>query len=240
MYDNAISPAMRNTYLEDEYFDRFISSSTSKRPISGKIMKIIQGDFKLDIDNMYIGVFTVINVTDTTDKKPTNNPPNPPYINLSKLIYNIPYSLGGMSSDDNKAVCVDVYKKLLEKTKEYSFYSNNAAFQKLYNAQNNINIKKDFKIEVYEPHIKEFIALVQQNNPSSLIGSIESTDILRSFTFDKIVSYFDNDLNKAIYNKYKSIGLEYYNQDLEQVEDIRPPESVLTDKQLFNKLARKV
>ncbi len=111
---------------------------------------------------------------------------------------------------------------------------------KLYNSQGGIKLTKDFKLDVYQPHLKEFISLIQQNNPSSLIGSIESTDILRSFTFDKIVSYFDNDLNKTVFNKYKSFGLEYYNQDLVQLADTTAPESVLTAKQVFEKLARKV
>lgn len=250
MYDNQVSPAIRNMYLEDEYFDRFLRKETTKRPIKGKIMTLIRDKFELDVNNMYFGVFTVINVTDSIEKA-INNPPNPPYINLSKLIYNLPYSLGGMASDDNKQKAVDVYKELLETTNNYSYYRNNNTFRKeideegLFYTQKDIPKtldKVDFKNKVYEPHILKFIKLVQQNNPSTLIGSIEATDIIRSFTFDKIVGYFSETLNDQIHKKYNSIGLEYYNKDSKQVDVryISESETLMKGKQLFTKLARPV
>ena len=224
MYDNPISPAIRNTYIEDEYYDNFVSSSTVAKPINGMIMKIIGGDEKkgglgLNIDNMYMAVFTVINITDS-DEKLINNPPNPPYINISKLIYNLPLEQRGMSAKVDVEKILETYKILLDKTGNFSFYQKNPDYLAL--SKNYTNLKGADYVTIYEANVKKYIDLIQGNNPSTLIGSLEGTEMIKNTTFDKMIAYFDEDLNKSIFEKYKSpvddIGLEYYNYDSSKLQ----------------------
>ena len=241
MFDSNISPAIRNTYLEDEYFDRFLSNETKPREVKGKIMKIIQSDFECDINNMHIAIFTVINLTDTDNvtKKATNNPPNPPYINISELIYNLPLEYGGMSSETNQNQIMQIYNETLQKTMTYNFYATNTVLLKLINDIKKIKIGAgDFMETVFESNIKKFIELIQQNNPSTLIGSIESTDIIKNFTFDKIVPFYNEKINRATWKKYIKFGLEYSNQDSRQVKNVQEINTQLNSYELIKHLSK--
>jgi hypothetical protein len=239
MYDNPISPAIRNTYIEDEYYDNFVSSSTGERPIKGKIMEIIGGkkeddNLGLDIKKMYMAVFTVINITDS-DRKLINNPPNPPYINISKLIYNLPLEQRGMNANVDIEKILEIYKTLLDQTSNYSFYKKNPDFIAL--QTNYTNLKgADYKATIYEANIKKYIDLIQGNNPSTLIGSLEGTEMIKNTTFDKMIAYFDEDLNKSIFKKYESIGLEYYNFDSKQ--SLEPPVKKMDSRAIISTLKK--
>jgi hypothetical protein len=255
VYDNTISPAIRNTYLEDNYFENFITTNTNKQPINGQIMLTIQNEFKVDVDKIHIALFTVINLTDSDDG-PINNPPNPPYINISKLIYYLPQKVGGMSrvADVNKIV--SVFKEMLSVVDRYDFYKTNETcnvirkkaddeLKKFAKTDDKGNITyvlsntQDFVTTIYDPFIQTFMELIQQNNPSSLIGSLESTDMLRSFTFNKIVGYFNNDINKTVFNKYKSFGLEYYNEQFKDQKD-KTLTVIMSDQDFVKKIAMEI
>ena len=236
MFDTSISPAIRNTYIEDEYYDRFLTQETKLRETKGIIMKIIKDDFKVDINSMYIAIFTVINLTDS-DKKAINNPPNPPYINISELIYTLPVAQGGMSTLDRKRV-LSVYKTMLNKTKNYDFYKTNPVLLKLIEDVDKITNKDEFESTVYNSHIKKYIELIQQNNPSTLIGSIESTDIIKNFTFDKIVAYYNEKINDMAWKKYIKFGLEYFNQDTRQVNDPKEIDYAMESNKLIRVLEK--
>ena len=285
VYDNVVSPAIRNTYLEDDYFENFIEKSASnkngKQPIVGQIMLLIKNQFKVDIDAMHIGLFTVINLTDDGT---INNPPNPPYINISSLIYHLPTTKGGMSRHPDISTIVSLFMKMINETGNYEFYKSNDMYNeikdkaiaqltqyisstqpvvtqpvvKVMSAKARGKVvppqatkpaeiiatkpaeiivtlpaNQDFINGVYEPFIKNFVELIQQNNPSSLMGSLESTDILRSFTFNKIIGYYNMGINAAVFNKYKSFGLEYYNSQFKEEKTVK----ILSDIEYVKKVA---
>jgi hypothetical protein len=254
VYDNSISPVIRNTYLEDNFFENFITSNTRKQPIEGKIMDLIQ-NFGVNIDNMHIAIFTVINLTDSEDK-PINNPPTPPYINLSTLIYHLPQKeANGMSrvADVNKII--EVFKDTMNFATRYDFYKTNDALTEI-RSKSDDELKKfivtkggkeiyqltntqDFITTIYEPFIESFIELVQQNNPSSLIGSLESTDMLRSFTHNKIIGFYNNTINKNVFSKYKSIGLEYYNKQFMDQKD-KKINVIMSDEEFAKNVAAEI
>jgi hypothetical protein len=97
---------------------------------------------------------------------------------------------------------------------KYNFYKENLLIQ---------NILKDYTVNgVLKTNIKDsdlniaaknFITIIQGNNPSTLIGSIESTDILQNIVYDKIVcSYKNNDEINSILDMYENITLPVSNK----------------------------
>jgi hypothetical protein len=221
-------------------------------------MYLIQ-NFGVNIDKMHIAIFTVINLTDSEDK-PINNPPTPPYINLSTLIYHLPQKeANGMSrvADVNKII--EVFKDTMNFATRYDFYKNNDALTEI-KSKCDDELKKfivekpgktgttvdtyrltntqDFITTIYEPFIKSFIELVQQNNPSSLIGSLESTDMLRSFTHNKIIGFYNNTINKNVFSKYESIGLEYYNKQF--MDHIDKKIIIMSDEEFAKNVAAEI
>jgi hypothetical protein len=171
--------------LEDNSFKSFYEPPKSN--LSGLILKIMKDDYKLDMDKIVFVIFTVINLTD--DGK-VNNPPNPPYININDLYYNL-----------NISKNIEEIKKnityLINQTKNYVFYKNNAQMEEIY--KSNINSLNTDQIKTLA---KDLLRIIGSNNPSTLIGSLESTDILQNVTYDKIICSYSNNksLNKKLTN----------------------------------------
>ena len=125
-----------------------------------------------------------------------NNPPNPPYINCNNLKY---YSI----IDFHKQKLKDSITKMLQKIKQYNYYSNNKIMDDLLKKE---TYYEDYNDEEMKDYAKDLVTVLENNNPSTLIGSLVSTDILLDTVYTKLVCSTNNNLDKLI-NKYKGIEL---------------------------------
>jgi ribosomal protein L24 len=169
VYDKEIFPYCRDINIEDELYENFYVEQSDETKLGGELLKTMKNTYQINTDKINFVVFTVIN---TTDNGKVNNPPNPPYININNLIY---YS--NILKDEVKTK--DEIKYILGRLKKYSFYNKN-------NELNNINIDI-LTSDQYIGVANNIINIIKGNNPSSLIGSIESTEILQNVTYDKVV-----------------------------------------------------
>jgi hypothetical protein len=131
---------------------------------------ILNDQRKQEINNkLYFNIFTVINLT---KNHTTNNPPNPPYINLNELIFK--YNTLDSNFFDNEI------KKFKEKLYNYSFYN---------------KIKDTIRYSEYD----YLINFIQSNNSATLIGSLEATESLQNIFFNNIYkSCFYNKIDDNI------------------------------------------
>lgn len=213
MYEDNISTYCRNLYMMSDYYDTFdvpLEGSVTDLKF-GEIFSIIKDDYKVDLSKLNFGIFTIINLSDTTDEVKTNNPPTPPYINLSKLIYKIPTQFGGMSyfKDNTKGTqredtkqkedIVQTLNDILTHTlTKYEFYKSNADLLKMKEAISLIDVEKnDYKQIIHDKFIAPFIKIINSNNPSTLIGSLQGTqELVRPASSIIIPSY-----NKYLFDK---------------------------------------
>ena len=213
MYEDNISTYCRNLYMMSDYYDTFdvpLVGSVENLKL-GEIFSIIKDDYKVDLSKLNFGIFTIINLSDTEEDVKTNNPPTPPYINLSRLIYKIPTQFGGMSyfKDNTKGTqredtkqkedIVQTLNDILTHTlTSYEFYKSNADLLKMKEAISLIDVKKDdYKQIIHDKFIAPFIKIINSNNPSTLIGSLQGTqELVRPASSIVIPSY-----NKYLYDK---------------------------------------
>ena len=156
----------------------------------------------LDLESfrsMNFGVFTVIN---TTNNQRTNNPPNPPYLNINRLKY---YTLVNFNSEILKAEILDL---ALNKMKTYAYYTNNNKnydkYIKKLEMDNNLDSKSD---DIVKGMGVALIELIETANPSTLIGSLESTLIIQNITFDELTCTRDE--KESLLKKFNPIGIYY-------------------------------
>ena len=151
---------------------------------------------------MNFGVFTVIN---TTNNQRTNNPPNPPYINVNRLKY---YTLVKFNPEILKNEILDL---ALNKMQTYAYYTkNNKNFEKyISKLQTNSNLENKSK-EVIKNMGVALIELIETANPSTLIGSLESTLIIQNITYDELTCTRDERRENAILNRFSKIGITPY------------------------------
>ncbi len=204
VYDRDIFPYCRNTHIEEEYFDRFYDNNKDTTT-SGIILDIIQKQFNIKPESLYFVIFTVINLTDNGK---INNPPNPPYINISRLI--------SLSNKQNKKNPEEMNQELFEEiqyilmnTIEYKFYKNNITFKDLLKTFEELKktrttidptIVRNMKDNIIEIG-KTLITLIQSNNPSTLVGSLESTDIIQNILYDNIICCYDSKM-KYMFDRF--------------------------------------
>ena len=210
IYDKDVFTYCRNAYIEDEYY---FNKETATKSLSGQITQILSETYHVDLTKLNFAVFTVINLNN--DGK-TDNPPNPPYVNLSNLIYNLSFTNGGMQIDTNNQILLNELNKLKNKTKTFNFYRNNNNMKQIWDeiallGDDPSELEKDQVTNV----VLKFIKCVESNNPSSLIGSVESTDLIQNITFNKVVCSY----NPNIEEKF-----DYYKQMILQKSDIEGSE----------------
>ena len=158
--------------------------------------------------NMNFGIFTVIN---TTNDDKTNNPPNPPYININRLIF---YTNINFNSEELKKEILDI----LEKMKTYTFWSiNNSNYNKYIKIiKNNDNLKNTSERTLKALGIT-LIEMISNVNPSTLIGSLESTTLLQNITYNDLICYEDKK-REDILNKFENIGLSNNSHIISEVQ----------------------
>jgi len=190
-YEKEIYPYCRNININDEYFEDFYKFEKKQDSgLSGVLLKIMSGkiekdprNFGLNIDSMTFIIFTVINLTDNGK---VNNPPNPPFINSNDLIYYL-------KIDKNQQKLIDATNEILDRIIKYDFYLNNLAMKKLIDQRAN-----GIKYDMIESYAEAIIKVLDENNPSTLIGSIVSTDILLNTVYNKLVCSKNENLDNLL------------------------------------------
>ena len=194
-FDKQILPYCRNINYEDDIISSFYKNSVSgKETVNGAIIKTMEG-FGVDLEKIVFAIFTVINLTDNGK---VNNPPNPPYINLNNLIYNleINFNLDKLKEEINE---------IHNLVQTYDFYKSNSTMIGLVNEKTSIIDTND--ISSIKSHANRIIDLIKANNAATLIGSLESTDVLQNITYDKLVCSHNEKLSHLL-RKFKGMELQ--------------------------------
>jgi hypothetical protein len=165
----------------------------------GKMMGGTNENILKNLKNLNFCVFTVINLTNTD----TNNPPNPPYI------YN-----------DNINYFIEISKRFGNNQLKLNMPKYNT--NEISNTTEIINKSKKYKLYNKIEKESDIISLIGSNNPSTLIGSLFATDIIKNpFTVKFINSHYiflkepkfnqiDPDNNKNININIINKILDYY------------------------------
>jgi predicted CopG family antitoxin len=218
-FDKEIMPYCRNININENAYERFYDNKQEKDGIYGIIMDILNKK-EISTNNLIFVIFTVINLTGQEQNKDTNNPPNPPYININNIYYynNIKYNREKLINESNK---------FMDKILKYAFYR--SYFLSLYEVTTVDDIKQSFANEIsrisssdddLRKKINDNIKMVQINNAATLIGSLESTDMLQNITYDKIPCSYSDELSKEIDN-LKKIGMRdtYGDDTIDKLND---------------------
>jgi hypothetical protein len=161
IYETCLDP-LKDQKIYDTFYD---IPKTDTENSSSIILRTIRSK-KVDLLNLDFVVFTIINVSDTT-----NNPPDPPFVNINDLIKHT--HIIKNDSEMEKA-----FNIVVEKLQKYNFYYPKSG--KTYIDQ----IKKIMaKPEGREDALIEFINNVNQ---TTLIGTLESSDKLKHYIFNDI------------------------------------------------------
>jgi hypothetical protein len=195
--------ADNNTYLNDSKVisdnsnDKDLFFSNKSIPIPTPTNDSLETNTSISsFAKMNFGIFTVIN---TTDNDKTNNPPTPPYININKLIF---YTNIDFNSEKLKIEIMNILKKMYtykywKNTNQYNLYVTK------FNNNNHLTDSADYMIKSMGESLIEIISNV---NPSTLIGSLESTTVLQNITYNDLICYEDKN-REDILNKFKHLGL---------------------------------
>jgi len=174
-----------------------------KTPENADIIPGIKG-YGLDMGKSSIVIFTVINIT-SNPNAPTNNPPNPPFININKLklIHKIISSKYLEDDKNNLKEKIDSYRTLfLDKLKTYPFYEiflkdTSSLFSKT------LNTSTEF---LQAKNLLAVINFIDSNNATTLIGTVD---------FDRFTQIRDpNEIYYICDDKYDSVmkQIKYINE----------------------------
>jgi hypothetical protein len=192
-YKDSIPYMSNNTYFLDKY-EEFRKLRQDKEQYEyGEIFKILQNG-GVDLEKTKFMFVTVINISDDA-----NVPPNPPYIDITDLQYKILQydrreKLHIASSEEIDKICEDA-TKIKDKIITYSYYKNQP-----------ISYKNSPKISIFEA--KHLIELIKTTNPLSLIGTLETSTIVKNpFLNYTIGTMLDDKSNKNYVEFFKTYGL---------------------------------
>ena len=154
-----------------EIYETFYIDTNIEEPdeTSSIILNTIQGK-NVNLQELNFVVFTVLNITD--DDK-TNNPPNPPFININDIIY-----IRNIVEEKDHAKITTEYDKVREKLKGYKYYYKEGKY-----------ISKIVQIDDKTSVISKADALIKfisNVNQTTLIGTLESSDKLKHYIFDDV------------------------------------------------------
>ena len=210
-YEKDIYPYCRNVNIDDEYFDDFYNLDSESK-LAGVLLKIMgdkgEREFGLDMSSINFVVFTVINLTNNGR---VNNPPGPPFLNTNQVVY---YSKINFDYDKLKESIINI----LAEASQYNFYKNSNAMQELFK-------REDYMGSYDHQQMKDFgnsiVNVINANNPSTLIGSLISTDILQNTVFNKTVCSLNSNL-ESLLTKYKTKPLDSHisAKSIEEIKQI--------------------
>jgi hypothetical protein len=242
-YEKDVFPYCRNTIIDDrtnfDYFYDFedpVDKSTGTiNNLSGILMDIMQTKpnvdnilgFGLDFTKINFVVFTVIN---TSNNGKVNNPPNPPYINLNDLTY----TKDVYNDKDYRDKLLKKLKAIFMELTKYSFYATNSKINELKASVIDENYNDKGKTtEIIKNVTKLVIDIINGNNPSTLIGSLEATDMLQNTVYNKFVCSHTESLDNIVDNE-SGMKLNVWEND--KVNDIYDLDDIMDDdKNSFDK-----
>jgi hypothetical protein len=167
-FDKDILPYCRNLSADENNYNLFYPSADEQSDdTTGKIIETFS-ELGVNKDKLNFVILTVVNINSDT-----NNPPNPPFININDVY---------ISKVRNSSKSLDLFKNLLKKTLKYNFYKNNVVLKDINTEVNRETITTERLNELIDKAIQE----INTNNSATLIGSLASTDVLQNMTFDKI------------------------------------------------------
>ena len=202
-----------------------------------EIMKSINGFLK---DRMKYAIFNILNIVNMSDSILLNNPPYPPYIDITDIIYfnkklsTISFQKSTVKVTELTTLIINILYSLINyiicKCKNYKYYKNKI------DEQNDFDILKDFEINLYNTlitstdinrkteFINSFINIIETNNELSVIGSMYP---LKASTNSIYISCSKNNYLAALapssYKKYpfptNVEGNESFNDTLKKLEN---------------------
>jgi Kinesin motor domain len=202
-YNKQVFPLCLNVNTDQDYFSKFYNIPEDSK-VDGVLAGIMGNDFQINLSNMNYVIFTVIN---TTDNYITNNGPNPPYINVSQLIR---YRF----IKPRKSKLRQEIQKVLLQIEKYDFYRGKI----------NVGDVETLQDSLIDGAADTIIKEIQTNNASTLIGSIEATEVLQNVVYDKVVCSYDMELiqeeDNEKYEKFKFPKLPSYVTGDEMIYDM--------------------
>jgi hypothetical protein len=194
--DNNIYPYCKDLEMDiTESYQDFYNLDKIKEPEFNIMMKLKEKGLNLSSANFII--LTVINLTGDT----VNNPPNPPYININSLLH-------AKIKNDPDNMKIELHK-LINKIikKKYNFYKDFKIYDgNKYITLDDIITNKEYnnEISINDLAIK-FIDFITRTNAITLIGTLESTDQIQNYTYDKNICIVNSDEEKIfkLYNQDK-------------------------------------
>ena len=190
IFDKEVFPYCRNLYSDENIYEKFYNTPDKDNTKSGQIIKVIK-DFGVDVSKLNFAVFTVINLSDyfREKNKVTNNPPNPPYININNLIYLTNVQKIFPNGDKLKSEINDTINKL----NNYDFYKNQDSFTK-FKEKYEIS-KSEASSNTIIDFTNSLINLIQPNNSATLIGTVADSVSIQTITLaDQIPCAENNQL----------------------------------------------
>ena len=167
IYENCLDP------LKDQkIYDTFYDTPKTKTENSSIILKTIR-DKNVDLLNLDFVVFTIINISSTT-----NNPPDPPFVNINDLIKHT-HIIKNVNEDEMEKA----FDIVLEKLRNYKFYCPEPTSKPpRYIDQITDITGKSTLID----RAKALIEFINNVNQTTLIGTLESSDKLKHYIFNDI------------------------------------------------------
>jgi hypothetical protein len=162
IYENCLDP-LKDQEIYDKFYDKPKTDTNSS-----KILQTIR-EQGVDLQNLDFIIFTIINISDTT-----NNPPDPPFININDLIKHT-----HIIKDDKEME--NAYIKVLDKLRNYKFYYPEPTSTDPYYIDQITDITKKPSTKLKADALIEFINNVNQ---TTLIGTLESSDKLKHYIFN--------------------------------------------------------
>jgi len=195
-FDRDIFTYCRNTDLNSDIYTNFYKQNKTDLNINGIILKEITKSLK----SPHLLNFVVFNVINTTETK--NNPPRPPYINISHIIKELHYEHNGNKVKRQVGKLSKYLFDLLTTLQSYNFYAKNEIFNEMAKNINDVKdrITTDMSYDtLYSIYLQPLLDYIKKTNALTLIGSLESTDSIQNITYDKYVcSYSEENKQKKI------------------------------------------
>jgi hypothetical protein len=195
------------------------SSSENTSVIFDKICEIVYGELtdqkKIDMfKDIIVGVFCVFNVS-----QGANNPPPVPYIDIHDIKQLFYYDLDDQIENTKKQNFIDLLDALITKLQnDYIDQTSNGPVNKLAGIieseefkllQNPLNSFKTntegFRYTNFKQIVSKFLALIDNNNDASAIGTLEFLDSIAKFNTTETVCKIRGDMPPPDIGNYEDI-----------------------------------
>ena len=195
-FDRDIFTYCRNTDLDSDIYTNFYKKKQDVN-INGIIVK----EIIKSLESPHLLNFVVFNVINTTEAEvgKQNNPPRPPYIDISYILKDLHYEHGGNKVKKQVGKLNKSIFTLLDTLKAYKFYTNNEIITEMIKNIMDVKekIEKDMSYDtLYLIYLKPLLDYIKKSNALTLIGSLESTDSIQNITYDKYICSFSEDNKK--------------------------------------------